>query len=232
MSAEADMTNGATKVEETNGEKSIIAMIAAGDFDAGETNAEAEGAKAMEVEEPQDNKAGNAEEKPMVAEAAVVPKVEEEVMKKEGEAKAGETAGAAEEIGSADDDKYKKEDAPRRVLIKNIDRKKTPDEIEDHFFDNYADCGVENVYTCMVWNARSNKKLFFGNAIISFDTAEKAKVCNGYSAPHHRPQAFLVMKMIKEDEMPWKRKLVRHGLEEVQRRRCGQPSGIEYLCYA
>ena len=33
-------------------------------------------------------------------------------------------------------------------------------------------------------------------------------------------QVFLEVKLVKEESVTWKRKLVRHGLEEVQKRRC------------
>ena len=109
-----------------------------------------------------------------------VKKEDESVKKEEEDTKEEDTrASVAPEEIEASDDKYKKEDAPRRVLVKHIDRKKTSDEVEDYFFDNYSDCGLEDVYTCMVFNKNSNKKIFFGNVILTFSTVEKAKVGDG-----------------------------------------------------
>merc|ERR1719509_475603 len=124
---------------------------------------------------------------------------------KADEAKAEEVKeedAKVDEMEVADDDKYTREDAPRRVFVKHIDRKKTSDDIEDYFFDNYTDCGLENVFTCMVFNARSQKKLFFGNVIVTFDTVENAK-------------AFMTMKLRKEETMQWKRKLMKLRKEET-----------------
>jgi len=129
----------------------------------------------------------------------------QEDVKKDGGDVKDEAPGNAEDIGS-DDDKYSREDAPRRVLVKNVDRKKTADDIEDYFFDNYPDAGLENIYTCLVFNARSNKKVFFGNVILTFETVEKAK-------------DFLERKLLNESLLTYRRKLVRHSLEDVQRRR-------------
>ena len=75
-----------------------------------------------------------------------------------------------------DDDKYTKEDTPRRIFVKHIDRKKNADDIEDYFFDTYKDTGLEDVYTCTVYNARSQRRMFFGNVILTFDTEANAKV--------------------------------------------------------
>jgi len=90
--------------------------------------------------------------------------------------------------------------------VKHIDRKKNADDIEDYFFDNYKDTGLEDVYTCTVYNARSQRRMFFGNVILTFDTEANAK-------------KFLEMKLKNEEKMTWKRKLVRHTLAEVQKRR-------------
>jgi len=217
MSAEAE-TNGGVGEEPTDvaeGE-AIMAKIAAGEFDAEEATAETPAAEvAMEVttdqveekaEETEVKAVKEEEAEPELAAETVEAKLEEV---KADEAKAEEVKeedAKVDEMEVADDDKYTREDAPRRVFVKHIDRKKTSDDIEDYFFDNYTDCGLENVYTCMVFNARSQKKLFFGNVIVTFDTVENAK-------------AFMTMKLRKEETMQWKRKLVRHSLEEVQKRR-------------
>ena len=79
-------------------------------------------------------------------------------------------------ILKGDDDKYTKEDTPRRIFVKHIDRKKNADDIEDYFFDEYKDTGLEDVYTCTVYNARSQRRMFFGNVILTFDTEANAKV--------------------------------------------------------
>ena len=60
--------------------------------------------------------------------------------------------------------------------MKHIDRKKNADDIEDYFFDTYKDTGLEDVYTCTVYNARSQRRMFFGNVILTFDTEDNAKV--------------------------------------------------------
>merc|ERR1712013_25394 len=119
---------------------------------------------------------------------------------------ASAAANAGEEVTSGDDDKYTKEDTPRRIFVKHIDRKKNADDIEDYFFDNYKDTGLEDVYTCTVFNARSQRRMFFGNVILTFDTEANAK-------------KFLDMELKNEEKMTWKRKLVRHTLAEVQKRR-------------
>merc|ERR1712083_1080979 len=87
----------------------------------------------------------------------------------------GTWANAGEEVTSGDDDKYTKEDTPRRIFVKHIDRKKNADDIEDYFFDNYKDTGLEDVYTCTVYNARSQRRMFFGNVILTFNTEANAK---------------------------------------------------------
>ena len=43
-------------------------------------------------------------------------------------------------------------------------------------FDTYKDTGIEDVYTCTVYNARSQRRMFFGNVILTFDTEANAKV--------------------------------------------------------
>ena len=212
MDCVAVETNGDAKMEDSGtGEvegKSIMAMIAAGEFDAGE-EAGQDVTMVKAVEEPvaaadipavdtsvaakdipaaaADNVTTAADNSPAALDdatpavlAAALPfaqseHVKVEGIKKEEDDSKDEAPNAAEEIGS-EDDKYKKEDAPRRVFVKHIDRKKSADDVEDYFFDNYADVGLEDVYTCLVFNARSNKKLFFGNVILTFDTAERAKV--------------------------------------------------------
>merc|ERR1719500_2248279 len=156
-------------------------MIAAGDFDAEENAAPADASTNDKFDQP--------------TEEAVVKKEEQEA-----------SASAGNELGSGEDDKYTKEDTPRRIFVKHIDRKKNPDDIEDYFFDTYKDTGLEDVYTCTVYNARSQRRMFFGNVILTFDTEENAK-------------KFLEMKLKNEEKMTWKRKLVRHTLAEVQKRR-------------
>ena len=84
-----------------------------------------------------------------------------------------------------DDDKYTKEDTPRRIFVKHIDRKKNADDIEDYFFDEYKDTGLEDVYTCTVYNARSQRRMFFGNVILTFDTEENAKVSISTMLSHY-----------------------------------------------
>ena len=108
--------------------------------------------------------------------------------------------------------------------MKHIDRKKNADDIEDYFFDNYKDTGLEDVYTCTVYNARSQRRMFFGNVILTFDTEANAKVFILRLFVHisHTVfllQKFLEMKLKNEEKMTWKRKLVRHTLAEVQKRR-------------
>lgn len=216
MSAEAE-TNGGLGEEPAGaaGGEAIMAKIAAGEFDAeeaAETPATEEATEvAMEVatdkveEKAAETEVKEEEAKPGPAAEPVEVKVEDaKVEEVKVEEVKEQILISQEEV--AEDDKYTREDAPRRVFVKHIDRKKTPDDIEDYFFDNYSDCGLENVYTCMVFNARSQKKLFFGNVIVTFDTVENAK-------------AFMTMKLRKEETMQWKRKLVRHSLEEVQKRR-------------
>lgn len=105
-------------------------------------------------------------------------------------------------------DPYARSEAPRRVLVKHIDRKKTPDEVEDYFFDNYPESGLENVYSCMASNGPSNKnkKFFIRNVILTFESAENA-------------ETFLGIKLKNESLITYRRKLMRYSLEEVIRRR-------------
>merc|ERR1719500_1342696 len=156
-------------------------MIAAGDFDAEENATPADASTNDKSDQP--------------TEEAVIKEEEKEA-----------SASAGNELGSGEDDKYTKEDTPRRIFVKHIDRKKNPDDIEDYFFDTYKDTGLEDVYTCTVYNARSQRKMFFGNVILTFDTEANAK-------------KFLEMKLKNEEKITWKRKLVRHTLAEVQKRR-------------
>jgi len=99
--------------------------------------------------------------------------------------------------------KYNEEDATRRVLIKGINRKKSADDIEDYFFDNYADCGIEDVFACFV---PGKKKWFNGAAILTFSTELQA-------------QNFLKMELKKEEEIAFRQKLFRVSLAENKRRR-------------
>lgn len=203
------VTNGEVKTEEVvkvKEEKSIMEMIAAGDFDSEENAATSDASANDKSDKPAEVKMEEEKVSEEVAKEASEEKskeVSEEEKKEEGEATA---AAAGEEVGSGEDDKYTKEDTPRRIFVKHIDRKKNADDIEDYFFDNYKDTGLEDVYTCTVYNARSQRRMFFGNVILTFDTEENAK-------------KFLEMKLRNEDKMTWKRKLVRHTLAEVQKRR-------------
>jgi len=231
MSEEVLATNGVSTegVEDsamdvmTNGEagegkeKSIMEMIAAGDFDAGSDDPPANDTPGQQEGEDVQMEEVPIKEENKVAEEAVKETADEvkinggdvEIKKeKDGEDAEGASAAAnaGEEVTSGDDDKYTKEDTPRRIFVKHIDRKKNADDIEDYFFDNYKDTGLEDVYTCTVFNARSQRRMFFGNVILTFDTEANAK-------------KFLDMKLKNEEKMTWKRKLVRHTLAEVQKRR-------------
>jgi len=99
--------------------------------------------------------------------------------------------------------KYTEKDAVRRVLIKSIDRKKTSDDIEDYFFDNYSDCGIEDVFTCYL---PGKKKWFNGAAIITFETEEQA-------------QKFMKMELRKEEEIGFRQKLYRICLADNKKKR-------------
>jgi len=99
--------------------------------------------------------------------------------------------------------KYNEEDATRRVLIKGINRKKSADDIEDYFFDNYADCGIEEVFACFV---PGKKKWFNGAAILTFSTELQA-------------QNFLKIELKKEEEIAFRQKLFRVSLAENKKRR-------------
>merc|ERR1719234_2933171 len=183
-------------------------MIAAGDFDAAEENAAAAEASTNEKSDQPTEEVVNKEEEKAPEVVTIAPEVVEkskEVASDEDKKEEQEAEGK-DEVGSGDDDKYTKEDTPRRIFVKHIDRKKNADDIEDYFFDTYKDAGIEDVYTCTVYNARSQRRMFFGNVILTFDTEENAK-------------KFLEMKLKNEEKMTWKRKLVRHTLAEVQKRR-------------
>merc|ERR1719500_2314479 len=181
-------------------------MIAAGDFDAEENAAPADASTNDKSDQPTEEAVVKEEEK--VSEVIQEPSEEKskEVSDEEKKEEQEASASAGNELGSGEDDKYTKEDTPRRIFVKHIDRKKNPDDIEDYFFDTYKDTGLEDVYTCTVYNARSQRRMFFGNVILTFDTEEHAK-------------KFLEMKLKNEEKMTWKRKLVRHTLAEVQKRR-------------
>lgn len=210
------VTNGEMETEEVGGEvtkakeeKSIMEMIAAGDFDAEENAAPDDASTNDKSVQPTEEAVIKEEEKvsEVIQEASEEKskEVSDEEKKEEQEGE-GTSASAGDEVGSGDDDKYTKEDTPRRIFVKHIDRKKNADDIEDYFFDEYKDTGLEDVYTCTVYNARSQRRMFFGNVILTFDTEENAK-------------KFLEMKLKNEEKMTWKRKLVRHTLAEVQKRR-------------
>merc|ERR1719341_2982045 len=180
-------------------------MIAAGDFDAEENAAPADASTNDKSDQPTEEAVVKEEEK--VSEVLQEPSEEKskEVSDEEKKEEQEASASAGNELGSGEDDKYTKEDTPRRIFVKHIDRKKNPDDIEDYFFDTYKDTGLEDVYTCTVYNARSQRRMFFGNVILTFDTEDNAK-------------KFLEMKLKNEERMTWKRKLVRHTLAEVQKR--------------
>jgi len=110
-----------------------------------------------------------------------------------------------DENGSGED-KYSREDASRRVLVKHVDRKKTADDIEDYMFDNYPDCGLEDIF--LVYNTKSSKKVFYGDVILTFETVQKAK-------------DFLAIKLKNESTLTYRKKLARHNLEDVHKRREG-----------
>jgi len=208
-SAMEGVTNGEMETVEVNKvpeEKSIMEMIAAGDFDAEENAAPADASTNDKSDQPTEEAAIKEEEK--VSEVIQEPSEEKskEVSDEEKKEEQEASASAGNELGSGEDDKYTKEDTPRRIFVKHIDRKKNPDDIEDYFFDTYKDTGLEDVYTCTVYNARSQRRMFFGNVILTFDTEDNAK-------------KFLEMKLKNEERMTWKRKLVRHTLAEVQKRR-------------
>jgi len=99
--------------------------------------------------------------------------------------------------------KYSDEDAVRRVLVKGINRKKTADDIEDYFFDNYSDGGIEEVFACFV---PGKKKWFNGAAIITFETEAQA-------------QKFLNMELKNEEEIAFKQKLYRICLADNKKKR-------------
>jgi len=99
--------------------------------------------------------------------------------------------------------KYNDEDAVRRVLVKGINRKKTADDVEDYFFDNYSDCGIEEVFACFI---PGKKKWFNGAAIITFETEVQA-------------QKFLNMELKNEEEIAFKQKLYRICLAENKKKR-------------
>jgi len=99
--------------------------------------------------------------------------------------------------------KYTDEDAVRRVLVKGINRKKTADDIEDYFFDNYSDGGIEEVFACFV---PGKKKWFNGAAIITFETEVQA-------------QKFLNMELKNEEEIAFKQKLYRICLADNKKKR-------------
>merc|ERR1719331_809806 len=181
-------------------------MIAAGDFDAEENAAPDDASTNDKSVQPTEEAVVKEEEK--VSEVIQEPSEEKskEVSDEEKKEEQEASASAGNELGSGEDDKYTKEDTPRRIFVKHIDRKKNPDDIEDYFFDTYKDTGLEDVYTCTVYNARSQRRMFFGNVILTFDTEDNAK-------------NFLEMKLKNEERMTWKRKLVRHTLAEVQKRR-------------
>ena len=113
----------------------------------------------------------------------------------------GEAVEANGEVEAGN--KYTEKDAVRRVLIKSIDRKKTSDDIEDYFFDNYSDCGIEDVFTCYL---PGKKKWFNGAAIITFEKEEQA-------------QKFMKMELRKEEEIGFRQKLYRICLADNKKKR-------------
>lgn len=206
---EMESEEAGLEVNKVKEEKSIMEMIAAGDFDAEENAALGDASTNDKSDQPTEEAVIKEEEKVSEVLQEVSEEKSKEVSdeeKKEEQEGEGTSASAGEEVGSGEDDKYTKEDTPRRIFVKHIDRKKNADDIEDYFFDTYKDTGLEDVYTCTVYNARSQRRMFFGNVILTFDTEENAK-------------KFLEMKLKNEEKMTWKRKLVRHTLAEVQKRR-------------
>jgi len=99
--------------------------------------------------------------------------------------------------------KYTDKDAVRRVLIKSIDRKKTADDIEDYFFDNYSECGIEDVFTCYL---PGKKKWFNGAAIVTFESEAQA-------------QKFMSMDLKKEEDIGFRQKLYRICLADNKKKR-------------
>lgn len=118
------------------------------------------------------------------------------------------TVGVAESPAKVNDDesddpenKYTEEDSVRRVLIKNIDKKKTADDVEDYFFDNYPECGIEHILSC-----KKMKKWFNGVAIITFEKEQQAK-------------QFLEMDFRKPEEIGFRNKLYKISLVDNKKKR-------------
>jgi len=119
------------------------------------------------------------------------------------ESNSEEVAANGEGAVESDNNKYTDKDAPRRVLIKNIDRKKTADDIEDYFFDVYSDAGIEDVFTCYL---PGKKKWFNGAAIITFETEEQT-------------QKFMKTDFKKEEQIGFRQKLYKICLADNKKKR-------------
>jgi len=114
-----------------------------------------------------------------------------------------ESSEANGDGGDNSGSKYTDKDAVRRVLIKSIDRKKTADDIEDYFFDNYSDCGIEHVFTCYL---PGKKKWFNGAAIVTFESEQQAK-------------KFMAMDFRKEEDIGFRQKLYKICLADNKKKR-------------
>ena len=62
------------------------------------------------------------------------------------------------------------EDEGRKILMRNINKKKSGDEIEDYLFDNYPEAGIEEIEVCTRENRRAGagkpEKWFTGTVIV------------------------------------------------------------------
>ena len=62
------------------------------------------------------------------------------------------------------------EDEGKKILMRNINKKKSGDEIEDYLFDNYPEAGIEEIEVCTRENRRAGagklEKWFTGTVIV------------------------------------------------------------------
>lgn len=102
------------------------------------------------------------------------------------------------------------EDEGRKILMRNINKKKSGDEIEDYLFDNYPEAGIEEIEVCTRENRRAGagklEKWFTGTVIVKFGTEKQAA-------------AFLAGKLVKEEQIGFRGKLSVIGLAESRKRK-------------
>jgi len=95
----------------------------------------------------------------------------------EGEKCKSENGETAEENGGdlSNTPGHKPADIPRQVMVRNLDKKATSDDLEDFFYDNYEN--LEEIHRSTFFRGKGEyrKEIFKGSVILTFTDEESAK---------------------------------------------------------